>query len=458
MKIAIAIGVAAVCLIAVILFLRRESAPPSQPARILAPPPPSREPTPKAPENTVAAPPASAPASVEPRRLLADLAKALRDSDEKAVQAILKSLRDLLLPPVPDGQNAAILYLEALQQAREKMDGMSMKGLDRGVYSAAITGRDLTPEQMAALRDWYEKNGKAAAEVTGLLREAGQRPLCRFPDQSSAEAQRTVTGLQYASNLLRITAMLQQREGKAGDAAETARAGLAMARASRSAPDIVSQMIGCALDSVTLDGVQQSMDPSTPGLAAWLDGVDPASVRESYLRSLLGDVASTVAGVLKSKADPRSVSDEALRRKIESPLVLQDLAAYVEGINDFARLAGRPYHETRGEMDALVRQHGEFAPWYASFSQDIVPSMPGLSRVIAKSEAQTSMAKLSLALERYRAVNRGYPATLDALNSAPPRDPFTGQPFGYRKEGSGFILESPGAPDGKDALKWRSRP
>src|SRR6185503_5411853 len=98
----------------------------------------------------------------------------------------------------------------------------------------------------------------------------------------------------------------------------------------------------------------------------------------------------------------------------QAPLALQDLAAYVEGIQDFSRLAGRPYYETRSDLDQLSRQHGELAPWYASLSKDLLRSMSSLSRVIARSEAQASMGKLSLELERYRAKNGGYPATLDA--------------------------------------------
>src|SRR5689334_3883407 len=62
-----------------------------------------------------AAPPAPTAAPADRRRLLADLAKALRNSDEKAARAIRKKLHDLLFPPIDEEQNAAVLYLKAIE-------------------------------------------------------------------------------------------------------------------------------------------------------------------------------------------------------------------------------------------------------------------------------------------------------------------------------------------------------
>jgi hypothetical protein len=202
--------------------------------------------------------------------------------------------------------------------------------------------------------------------------------------------------------------------------------------------------------------MQRTFDPSSPKLAAALDAADPAAVRDAFRRALLGDLEWTAASLLKIRSDPTSAPNEVFRNWAQRPNAFQEVAAYVEGINDCLRLAGRPYYEIRVEMEALVRQHGEFAPWYAARSQETIPALPGLIRTIAKSEATMSMAKLSLDLERYRTQHGSYPATLDALPAPPPRDPFTGQPFAYRKESAGFVLESPGA-GGKDAVTWRSR-
>jgi hypothetical protein len=221
---------------------------------------------------------------------------------------------------------------------------------------------------------------------------------------------------------------------------------------------VISQLLGCTFDALTLEGLLANLDPTSPKIAAWLDGATPTSVRDGFLRALLGNVDLIVTHVFKARDNPAAAAeDEDLWKKAQSPLALQDLAAYVESMNDFSRFAGRPYYEIQGDLDALVRQHGEFAPWYATLSQDYVPSMRSLSRAIAKSEAQMSMAKLSLELERYRGRIGAYPGSLDALGIPPLLDPFTGQPFAYRVEGGRFVLQTPGSPTGKEAMTWRSR-
>src|SRR5204862_44179 len=227
----------------------------------------------------------------------------------KAARAILKQLHGLLYPPVPDDQNAILIYQKAFDIAREKLGGLIPKGLDRTAYSAVFSGEEMSPEQVAALRAWFEKDEAALSEVN--------------------------------------------------------------------------------------------------------------AVRKNPTRS----------------------DDEEFRKQALSPLAFQDMAVNVESMIEFSKLAERPYYETKSDLDALMCSHGELAPWYASLTQDTVRGMDGLSRVVARSEATTSMAKLSLELGRYRVKNTGYPESLDALKFKGLPDPCTGQPFIYRRDRIGFVLD-----------------
>jgi len=285
MKIAVAIGIAAAILIAGLLLRRG----PSEAPGVAAHSPPAQTPVPSravSEKPAEAFPDSSAPGTTaaDPRSLLVGLAKALRDSDEKAARAIQKQLHDLLHPPIPDDQNAALLLQKAFDLAREKLGGLTMKGLDREVYSAVLDGKELTPEQSAALRAWFDQNGAIAAEVTALLCEAAKRPQCRFPEGTS---QKSVTGLLYAGKFLGVCALVEQQGGKTAEAAELTLAGLGMAQSVRSSPDLVSQLVGISCQSTSFAALGGSLSPS---LAAWLDQRDPASVRDAYLRALLGDV------------------------------------------------------------------------------------------------------------------------------------------------------------------------
>ena len=454
MKNTFGVGAAVAVLVAVVLLLRPAPSPQNAAVR---PAPATSSSTADAPPKaaeTASAPGAAAPSPVDSRRLLAALAKALRDSDEKAARAALKDIHDLLYPPIPDEKNAALLYMKAFDIAREKMGGVLMMDLDRQTYSALFSGKELTTDQSAALRAWFEKNGPVASEVIGLLREGAKLPQCRF--EIGDPAANAVIRAQGAGQFLRIAAFFEQQNGKTAEAADLTMAELAMARNIRSTPYFIAQAMGCAMDATAVQNLQGFLNPGTPGIAAWLDRSDPASVRDAFLRSLLGDVEYTMTQVFTFRDNPDGIEDEELRKRVQAPLALQDLAAYVEGVQDFSRFAGRPYYEIREDLDTLSRQYGELAPWYATFSQDVARTIPSMSRWIAKSEAMNCMAKLSLDLARYREKNGEYPATLDALLVPSIRDPFTGQPFAYRKEGSGYVLETPGAPDGKTAYAWRA--
>lgn len=56
-------------------------------------------------------------------------------------------------------------------------------------------------------------------------------------------------------------------------------------------------------------------------------------------------------------------------------------------------------------------------------------------------------AQLAAAASLYRAQRGSFPATLEDLAAVlpdPPRDPFTGTPYRYRREGEGFVIYSVG--------------
>src|SRR5436190_5343114 len=129
MKIAVAVGLAAAFLVVLILCLRRQPAPDAPMAKAPAPSGPADLPPKVAELDAAKSTPKSSAAPVDPGKLLAGLAKALRDSDEKAARAILKQLHGVLYPPLPDGENAILIYQKAFDIAREKLGGLIPKGL-----------------------------------------------------------------------------------------------------------------------------------------------------------------------------------------------------------------------------------------------------------------------------------------------------------------------------------------
>lgn len=455
MKVAIGIVVAAAVLFGAVLLFRPAPGPPAPLAAKPSPVTPAEMP-PKPIESEVPkSPPTPAKKAVDVRQLLANLSRSLRNGDDRAVREILDMLRDLLVPPVPDDRNAALLY----QQACNLMDEFIPKGDERKAFDALLMGKEPSAEELRVLRDWLGKNSDALAKVTRLLREAGDRLECRFSQEDSEWGlgvnTKTLLRMQRASNLLSVQAALSRLDGNPGEAAESLRAGLAMARATHSDPTLISQMIACALDGVAFSSAQREGLLGVSRLASLVDTLDPASVRSACSRGLLGDGYVIVNRFLKWRADPQSVTEDERRTWLERPLPAEDVAAYVDGVSESAGLFERPYGEVQPDLEALVRKYGEEAPWYASLLK--MDSMPGTMRAVAASEARLSLVKVASELERYRAREGTYPTTLDALRVASLRDPFTGQPFAYRREGVGFVLEIAGQVPNSQGLVWRSR-
>jgi len=71
------------------------------------------------------------------------------------------------------------------------------------------------------------------------------------------------------------------------------------------------------------------------------------------------------------------------------------------------------------------------------------------SRSQARHEAKLDLMQMGLVIEQYQADHGLYPDTLDSieprLGGSMPVDPFTGEPYHYRRTGDSFRLYSVGA-------------
>ena len=133
--------------------------------------------------------------------------------------------------------------------------------------------------------------------------------------------------------------------------------------------------------------------------------------------------------------------------RLEDPTIALDLAHYAEMLSQYAAVVERPYYEAQDELSRLESLR-QTTPELFRISGMCLPRLDSTCRQIARSEAMLGTAQIAAALRLYRDAQNAYPASLDELRSvlpAPPVDPFTGKPFLYRREGSGFVVYSAGA-------------
>jgi hypothetical protein len=443
-----AVGIAALALavLAALLLLRPAPAP-------SRPPPPTATPSPgpraaAAPAPIEAAEPAPAPAkpAVTPvERLLA----AIRSRDLKEIAQANAALYASLVPePIPDDENAAVLYKRAFEKLVKPTDA------EREAIDPVEDAKPPTPEQRAILQVYLEKNKEALA----LLHEAAGRARCDFGvayNEGFEALMPHVSPMIQASKLLRAEGALAEE----GDLPGVAAAALRAADALSGEPFLVSQLVRGVNVAIASETLQRALGGSgdTASLAAMIDSLSPEKGRAGMERSLLFELWTSVQfylsgrdlASLQSQLEGNSPGKPA-RPWSDEPDSALDLEYYAETMAEYSGLLRRPYYESREAIDRLMKLRVEGAPAYATFSRLTMPSFGRAASRYAHSEATVGMAQVAVALDRYRAANGAYPGTLAALGSSPRLiDPFTGRAYGYRPEGAGFVLYSVGE-DGVD--------
>jgi hypothetical protein len=427
---------------------------------LAAPPGPARKPRPTrkpAPERPVATarpeprPAAAAPASdvLEPstrpqapgipREAVARLLEALRRGDREGAKKAQAELLAALRPsPVPEGENAALLYRRAFEKLVDATDA------EEEALCSLAGETPLTAGQEALVRGYLERNREALA----LARQAADRPRCDFGLDLAAGMN---AELSHVAPLIRLSKLLHAEAFLAGegDRGAIARAALRAADATAEEPFLISQLVRNVCHGLAAESYARVL--AGPADAAYLEDMAgrlaPEALRAGLGRGLLGDLALGLQSLLTAE----SLEELGLAgvRPLDDPLAMQDVAHYAETLAEAAALAARPYYLAREPLRVLWETRIEAAPAYADFSRQLLPAFTRAAERQAVAEATVGVSRVATALAIYRARHGTYPLSLEGLGAGLPSDPFTGKPYLYRREGTGFVLYSAG-PAGAD--------
>ena len=406
--------------------------------------PAALKPAPAAPATpepaTVPAPPPSAskraaPARRPARAAFERLLAALRSGDKARIPEALEGVRAELVPePVPDEENAALLYKKAFAIHVGETDDKDVDILCRLSEGGAVT-----PEERAKLQAYLDQNREALA----LLHEAVKRPRCNFGlDYAQGHAMELphVSPLILSARLLEVEAALAGKER----GSDIARASLRLSEAVADEPVLISQLLRTVLHGISADIGQQEFagDLAAERLQS-LMGLSPDRVREGYEKVLLFELYAGVKYVTEG-GNLKDVGIDGLSvRRPDDPLTTHDLEYYAQTLSEYAALAGRPYYEVREDLERLRLHRVDASPWYAELTRALLPAAGRALERQAMTEAYLGTTQLAAALRTYRDAHGDYPPTLDAVREILPQmplDPFTGKAYFYRREGAGFVV------------------
>ncbi len=201
--------------------------------------------------------------------------------------------RDLVPPPIPDDENAAIIYqkvfplMEKGNEEEEEAFKVVFKG-DRVNWSE---------EDVQVIRSLVEKN----KEALSLIWEATLREKCRFPlayENGPAVLLPHLTNMRRGARLLAAKALLQKEDGEVEEAVETCKAGLRMGRSLQPEPLLISQFVRIAINSIVLHSLELILNQNEANpmiYSTLLKELDEFEGHEAFTRCLEGE--RTIVGL-----------------------------------------------------------------------------------------------------------------------------------------------------------------
>ena len=377
--------------------------------------------------------PRPSPARSRPRTAFDRVIDALRAMDRDRAKEALEDMRLAFLPePVPDAENAALLYKAAFAA----LDGLPEADADL----LGTPYEELTPEERERRRAILD----GRPEILNLLRRAADRPRSdfgvKYDDGFHAE-------LPHIAPMI-LAAKLLRTETEIGGNPADARAAMRLSEAVADEPILVSQLVRGVCHGIAGEAMERAFEGEIPaGILGDLFGTPSRErMKEGLEKSLLYELYAATKLIVEG--DPRalqSLSREALTiRPPGDPLAADDLAHYGESLRELGDLLGRPYWETRERLNDI---RPERAPAWAQLTRLVLPNLSRVAARQAEAEARIGTSRVAVALRLYREARGDYPQSLESIRDLlpePPIDPYTGRPYLYRREGAGFVVWSVG--------------
>ncbi len=389
-----------------------------------------------------------------------------RELDEIRKSGAPVKLEEVVPPPVPDQENAAVIYSRAFgiidMGTEEEQDALcEAEGRDNE------WNKEKLKQNIRELRALTEKN----KEFLGLLRQASTLRKCRFPLDWSKGFEMTLPHLmkmRFCARLLLTDAMIKYDGGKIEEAVNSCRISLRMGKHLSQEPLFVSYLVTMSIIHITLNGIQAVLredDISSPVYESLLKELDDINLETSLKKAFEGERCGGVhiyKEVMEGRFSPEKIFGETSLyfSWICRPLFKKDMARYLRIMKEYIPLTTVPHYELKKTPEEFEREIANL-PLYCFLTRSLMPALYRGYAKRAQCEAKIGTSQLALALRLYKAKNGSYPDSLEKLKGENlneiPKDPFTGQDYIYKKEGEGFVVYSVGK-DLKDddgiVAKW----
>jgi hypothetical protein len=320
------------------------------------------------------------------------------------------------------------------------------------------------------------------------LRQASQLPYSRFPLNYDAEHPFAtllphLAAMKRCSQALQLRAIAELQAGKTDQALADVKLSLRLIESFRTEPFLISELVRIAMTEITLQPIYEGLaehrwsDEQLVVLNTELGKLDFLADFQSVMRGeRAGEIAiidhfrklrdfREFAGLLSSISPDdgnETLAKEATQSLYATGFFLMPDGWFYQNELDIARLQQpwissvvapenhlvltKKYRETEETASDWSKQPAR--PWNF-FAKLILPALGRAAIKSAREQISVDLARMAIALERYRLAHGEFPESLDALTpqfiAQVPQDVIGGQPLHYRRSSDGqFILYSVG--------------
>ena len=392
--------------------------------------------------------------------------------------------------PVPDDQNFALAQVvagsysyildrnghEITPRRTNEVDRLKMEIPPAVTNGIGYWQKSSASQLQSPADDVLRALGKYDSTIEEL-RAAAQLPYSRFPLNYDTENPAMIylphlADLKRCSQVLQLRAVAELQNGQSEKALADVRLALQLADKVRTEPILISHLVRLAILQITLqpvwDGLarHQWSDAQLAALDAELAKLNFAADYQLSLRN--GELVLMQGGVFdylrrhpeqlpalsgQSRASP-PLSARILLRLIPSGWIYQNQLRCARPMEEFLLPVADTNQQTISPAkakaaDAAVTAQTRRPGLFNLGERLLLPALGNVGKRFAYGQASADLARVAIALERYRLAHGDYPAALDAL--APqfiekvPHDVVNRQPLHYRRPDDGqFVLYSIG--------------
>ncbi|MCK4905227.1 hypothetical protein KAS42_03150 [bacterium] len=385
------------------------------------------------------------------------------------------TIAEIVPAPVPDEENAAILYNKAFVLMTSGEGGIPYipnkeMGTKNNVIKAIEEVKSYsdiskwTDEQRKEIRE--QVNSRQLQEIYALLEEGSRKPKCNFNLDYEKGIDMTLPHLSLmreSERLLCLRALLEAEAGKNAQAFDTLLVGLKISNHLKDEPILITQLVRIECDRIIMEcikSISDLMGISVEKANLIMNELSFHQGMEPFIKCMDGEGVLwggwAFERILRGK--PKGLKEIdfnntptpllVIRAFLGKPIFKKDYVCYLTLMSRMQDSYNVDYYayenlSKRNPIDLEIEQ----LPKYCVLTRMLIPSLDKTREHAARHQADIDVCRTGLALKIFKLKNVSYPADLNELVSAGllsevPIDPFSGKSLVYFRHIGGFKLYS----------------